>query len=173
MRFKAFSHASAAMSTLRISLWKPKNAQVLLRHDKGQNLPRTFQIRSGLGEPLRRRQSVVAIGQIQGGVGAPGLGHALPQRPLCRDAPNLVTDAVRGHEVGVGRSGHNVLHQGVGLGGKWRIVGPHAQNGLRVKAHLLEEGFKQGFTRGQGLFVGFQTAIRALGEVEVAHHACP
>ena len=143
------------------------------RHDKRQNVSRALQVWMGLGQALRGRKPVVPIGQIQGGVGAPGLGHALPHWSMRRDAPDLVTDAVRGHEVGVGRSAHNVCHQGVSLGGEWRIVGPHAEDGLRVETHLLEEGFKQRFTRGQGLFVGFQTALRALGKVEVAHHACP
>ena len=138
-----------------------KNAQVLLRHDKGQNLPRTFQIRSGLGEPLRRRQSVVAIGEVQGGMCAPGLGHALPQRPLCRDAPNLVPDAVRSHEIRVGRSGHNFLHQGVGLGGQEGIIGTGTQDGLGVEPHGFEKRRKERFTGFQGLFVGFQSTVRA------------
>ena len=116
---------------------------------------------------------MVAIGEVQGGMRAPRLGHALPQNPFCLDAPNLVPHAVRCHEIRVGRSGHNFLHQGVGLGGQRGIVWTGTQDGLSIEPHRFKKRRKECFTGFQSLFVGFQSTVRAHGEVEVAHHPSP
>ena len=58
-------------------------------------------------------------------------------------------------------------------GAKVGIVGTGTQDGLGVKPHRFKKRRKECFTGFQSLFVGFQSTVRAHGEVEVAHHPSP
>ena len=66
----------------------------------------------------------------------------------------------------VGRSGHNFLHQGVGLGAKGASSGRAHKMGSALN-HRSKTS-QECFTGFQSLFVGFQS-VRAHGEVEVHH----
>ena len=58
---------------------------------------------TGLVEPMRRSQAVVAVGEVEHVFTAPGVCESLAGGAVHGHAPNLMPHPIGRHEVGVGR----------------------------------------------------------------------